>query len=78
VVVPFGNDQFDNAARVTRLGLARAVPRPRLSRRRLERALRWALDPETADDVAQRGASIRASRCGAEQVADDLERRFAR
>ncbi len=65
-------------ARRARLGLARVVPRPSLTRRRLQRALTWALAPSTNDDVARRGASIRAGRCGAELVADDLERRFAR
>jgi len=39
LVVPFPHDQFDNAARVTRLGVARTLPRPRLSAGRLTREL---------------------------------------
>ena len=39
VIMPMGFDQFDNAARVTRLGVGRAIPRRRFSAPRLARVV---------------------------------------
>ncbi|MFO0582230.1 MAG: glycosyltransferase [Anaeromyxobacter sp.] len=76
VIVPFGNDQFDNADRCERLGVARSIPRPRFTPRRLEDALAWALQPSSRERAEQVAALLRAERDGAEVVAGDLEGRF--
>lgn len=76
VVVPFGNDQFDNAWRAERLGVARVVPRPRLSQARLDEALGWALGAPARAAAEAVAVRLGGERDGAEVVADDLERRF--
>lgn len=78
VLVPFGNDQHDNAWRVERLGLGRAVPRVRLTEGRLREALTWALLPAVEAQARAFAAQLAAQRDGAAVLADDLERRFAR
>lgn len=58
LVIPHGHDQFDNGARIFRLGLGGSLPRTRVSLRSLERALRDVLDQPTmaakAGDIATR------------------------
>lgn len=54
LVVPFAHDQFDNAARVERLGAGGVLPAARLSQRRLARALRRLL----ANEAAHRRAAL--------------------
>jgi rhamnosyltransferase subunit B len=44
LVVPFAHDQFDNAARVTRLGIARTISRHRYQPSRVAAELRQVLD----------------------------------
>lgn len=78
VVVPFGNDQYDNAWRVERLGLGKSVPRVKLSARRLQQALRFALEPSTEEKARSFATTLSVERDGAEVLADDLERRFSR
>lgn len=46
LVIPFGADQYDNAARVERLGLGRGIPRRRVSARRMAQQLRLFLARE--------------------------------
>jgi UDP:flavonoid glycosyltransferase YjiC (YdhE family) len=57
VIVPFAHDQFDNAARVRRLGISETVVRSRVSAETLAGALRRVLeDPECrrrAEAIAQ-------------------------
>lgn len=48
LVVPLAHDQFDNAARVTALGVGASVRASRLTRARLVAALRRASDPAAA------------------------------
>lgn len=48
LVVPLAHDQFDNAARVTALGVGSSVRASRLTRARLVAALRRASDPAAA------------------------------
>lgn len=78
VVVPFGNDQFDNGWRVSRLGLGRSIARQQLTPRRLREALRWALGEAAAERARAFADGLAAERDGAEILVDDLERRFAR
>jgi UDP:flavonoid glycosyltransferase YjiC (YdhE family) len=63
VVVPYGNDQPDNAARVRRLGVSRTIPRTRYERRSAAAALRELLDDP---DVA-----VRAADCARVIAAED-------
>lgn len=73
LLMPLAHDQFDNAARLRRLGLADAVPAPRFTASRAARALdRLLADPQVAD--ACRSISKRLeSRAGLSQAADALE-----
>ena len=61
LVVPFAHDQFDNAARVTALGVGLALPVARLSAARLTRSLRRLLSSRkytaSGGAVAQRFAA---------------------
>ncbi len=76
VVVPFGNDQYDNAWRIERLGLGGSVPKVRLSEARLLEVVRQALEPAVERRAAEVMAAVVLERDGAEALADDLERRF--
>jgi hypothetical protein len=78
VVVPLAHDQFDNAARVKRLGVSETVPHRRADRRALTEALSTVLDrPDVADRAANLGQRIRAEH-GAARAVDALERTIAR
>lgn len=55
VIVPFAHDQFDNAARVRRLGVSATVARNRVSAATLAAALRAVLDD---DSVVGRAAEL--------------------
>jgi len=46
LVIPFGYDQPDNGARMERLGVARVVPRHRLTARVLVKGLRTMLEED--------------------------------
>ena len=73
LVVPFAFDQFDNAARVTRLGVARTISRAAYNGESAARALAALLnDPQAATRAANLGAHVRAER-GAEVAADAIE-----
>jgi len=74
VVVPFAHDQFDNAARVTRLGVARTLGRSRLNATNLA----WTIAALLADSGATKTAAdisarIRTER-GAARAAEAIER----
>jgi UDP:flavonoid glycosyltransferase YjiC (YdhE family) len=69
LVMPFSHDQPDNAARVTRLGLARTLPRS-ASVRRMTRDLHSLLsDPGFAARAASIGEKVRAEDGAATAVA---------
>jgi UDP:flavonoid glycosyltransferase YjiC (YdhE family) len=78
VVVPFGNDQYDNAWRVERLGLGLSAPRLTLTAQKLEAAIGFALQSETEAKAKAFAAQLNAQRDGAEVLVDDLERRLRR
>lgn len=78
VVVPFGFDQQDNAARVQRLGIARAIPKERYTAARVAGALRELLDdPGPARRAAEIGRLVRQED-GAAEAADAIEALLAR
>ena len=74
IVVPFAHDQFDNAARVTRLGVARTLSRATYAGEKAARTLAELLgDSRAAERAATLGVQVRTER-GAELAADAIER----
>jgi UDP:flavonoid glycosyltransferase YjiC (YdhE family) len=73
LVVPFAHDQFDNAERVRRLGVAEVIARPRYSERTAAAALRGLLTEsshwQSAEEV---GEAIRAEK-GASAAATEID-----
>jgi MGT family glycosyltransferase len=73
LIVPFGFDQFDNAERLRRLGMAEVLPRTRYNAARAESKLAGLLANRGVEDTAQRiGIEVRAER-GALEAADAIE-----
>lgn len=73
VVVPFAHDQFDNAARLRRLGVSATVRRGRVSGKELAAALSRVLDdPDVVERAAALGARVGQDR-GDAVAADHLE-----
>jgi len=73
LVVPHAHDQFDNGARVARLGCARVLPRPRYNAETAARELRTLLDdPSYADSAARVGDIVRREQ-GAVVAVDEIE-----
>ena len=74
LVVPFAHDQFDNAARVTRLGCGRTLPRRRYFSDTVSRELSALLDdPRAAQVAAALGERVRSEQ-GVTAACDALER----
>ncbi|WP_119155302.1 glycosyltransferase [Caldimonas tepidiphila] len=74
LVVPFGNDQPDNAARLCRLGVARSLSTLRLGARSMERELRGLVDEPRHARSAREAAARLMPRDGAETGAELLMR----
>jgi len=77
LILPHAHDQFDNAARVVRLGCGRALPRPRYDEQTAISELRALLD---RDDYAQKAAEVGQlvrEENGAVVAADAIERVLA-
>lgn len=76
VVVPHGFDQFDNAYRLSRLGVGEVVPRSRYRASAIEQALRSLLgDPRVSEEARRLGEAIRREN-GPERAAEALEQRL--
>ncbi|HUE85246.1 MAG TPA: glycosyltransferase [Vicinamibacterales bacterium] len=73
LVVPHSHDQPDNAARVTRLGVARTVYPRRYTVSRVARELRALLEPHYAKRAGEVAAIVRAED-GPQRAADEIER----
>jgi len=73
VVVPFGNDQPDNAARCGRLGVSRALPRERYGRDRAAAVIGGLLDDVQARPKARDCARVLASEDGVSAACNALE-----
>ena len=74
LIVPFGFDQFDNAERVRRLGMAAVLPRSQYNSSRARSVLSMLLGNQAMHQTAQRiGAAVRAEQ-GAIDAADAIER----
>jgi UDP:flavonoid glycosyltransferase YjiC (YdhE family) len=76
VVVPYGNDQPDNAARVERLGVSRTVPRNRYGRLTAEAALRAVLDDPAVAARAADCARVVAGEDGVRSAVSAVLRSF--
>lgn len=74
VVVPFSNDQPDNAARCARLGVSRALPRERYTAARAADVLRDLLADPQARPKAQKCARVIAAENGVAAACDALEK----
>jgi rhamnosyltransferase subunit B len=73
LVVPYAHDQFDNAARVARVGIARTIPRPRYTPTRVAAELRQLLDnPMYAERTSGTGERLRQED-GVRSACDALE-----
>jgi UDP:flavonoid glycosyltransferase YjiC (YdhE family) len=73
LIVPHAHDQFDNAARVERLGSGRVLTKPRYNVETATRELRLLLDdPKYAEAAARVGEVVRAE-AGARVAADEIE-----
>lgn len=73
LVVPHAHDQFDNAARVARLGTARVLPRPKYNAPNATKELRQLLaDPGYAQKAAETGRIVQ-SEDGARAACDAIE-----
>jgi len=78
LLCPFAHDQFDNAARLKRLGVGRIVARQARARRWVD-ALAWAVDDEAVRAAcSRRAAAMRGSVDGVTLIADQLETLAAR
>ncbi len=74
LVVPFSHDQPDNAARVTRLGIARTLPRQRYNARRAAAELKELMgNPKHARGAAEVGRIVRRED-GAGAACDAIEK----
>jgi UDP:flavonoid glycosyltransferase YjiC (YdhE family) len=77
LVMPYAHDQPDNAARVTRLGIARIIPRRRYTPERAAATLRELLEnPEHALRASEIGEKVRQED-GVRAACDALERVFS-
>jgi rhamnosyltransferase subunit B len=73
LIVPHAHDQFDNAARVVRLGCARAIPRPRYNSQSAIRELGALLEnPDYAAKALEVGRRVQKEN-GAGVAADAIE-----
>ena len=73
LILPHAHDQFDNAARVVRLGCGRVLARPRYNVESAIRELRALLDnPTYAESAAMVGETVREEQ-GARVAADEIE-----
>jgi len=74
IVVPFAHDQFDNAARMRRLGVGRIIARAKFTGESVAREI-WSLlaDQSASENAAAIGARISTER-GVEHACDALER----
>lgn len=76
LVMPYNHDQPDNAARITRLGTGRTLPRKRYKAARVLEELRELVDnPAYARRAAEIGARVRGER-GAERACEEIEKQL--
>jgi UDP:flavonoid glycosyltransferase YjiC (YdhE family) len=74
LIVPHAHDQFDNAARVERLGCGRVLPRPRYNAESATRELRLLLEDTKYSAAAAKLGEVVREENGARIAADEIER----
>jgi rhamnosyltransferase subunit B len=74
LILPHAHDQFDNAARIVRLGCGRALPRPRFNAETAIRELRALLDNPGYGERAAQVAEIVSQEYGARTAVDEIEK----
>jgi rhamnosyltransferase subunit B len=74
LILPHAHDQFDNAARVARLGCGRVLPRPRYNAESAIRELRILLDEPNYTESAAKVAEVVRDEHGARAAADEIEK----
>jgi UDP:flavonoid glycosyltransferase YjiC (YdhE family) len=74
LILPHAHDQFDNAARVARLGCGRVLPRPRYNASSATRELRNLLDDSSCVESAAKIGEIVRQEQGAGVAADEIEK----
>lgn len=73
IIIPFANDEFDNAARAQRLGVATVIKRRKLSARSLADAITHAAQDEAMLDRSSRLGAAMQPENGAVRAADIIE-----
>ncbi len=74
LIVPHAHDQFDNAARVQRLGCGRILPRPRYNAESAIRELRLLFENQSYSAAASRVGDVVRQEDGARAAADEIEK----
>jgi MGT family glycosyltransferase len=74
LIVPHAHDQFDNAARVARLGCGRVLPRPRYNAKTAVHELKMLLDDQSYRDRATDVGKLVSQEQGASVAADEIEK----
>jgi len=77
LILPHAHDQFDNAARVARLGCGRVLPRPRYDAQNATTELKRLLDNPSYAERAAEVAEVVRQENGASAAADAIERVLA-
>jgi len=78
LVIPFAHDQFDNAARVRRLGAGIAIPRGKYREQTAFDALRRLLTWPSFEEAAREAAAAVREEAGARRAAEEIDRYLAR
>jgi len=73
LILPHAHDQFDNGARVARLGCGRVLPRPRYNAETAARELRLLLEDPGYSEAAAMIGEIVGQEHGAQVAADEIE-----
>jgi rhamnosyltransferase subunit B len=75
--MPLAHDQFDNAARVRRLGVGDAIPQRRFTGKQLASLLASLLDSSPVVTACRQTAELLAPRDGIRRAADAILRRIS-
>jgi UDP:flavonoid glycosyltransferase YjiC (YdhE family) len=74
LILPHAHDQFDNAARVERLGCGRVLPRPRYNAKSAVRELRMLFDDASHEERAAEVGRVVREEQGARVAVDEIEK----
>ncbi|HEV8589112.1 MAG TPA: glycosyltransferase, partial [Pyrinomonadaceae bacterium] len=74
LILPHAHDQFDNAARVERLGCGRVLPRPRYNAKSAVRELRMLFDDASYETRAAEVGKVVRQEQGARVAVDEIEK----